>query len=79
MNKEYKLTTIKDIFDKVPASRILECCNELGTVLTQAKELQEITRGIGDLQGVDGSLVCDEEFTWVDDGEKVLGVTLVGR
>lgn len=41
MNKEYKLTTIKDIFDKVPASRILDCCNEIGTVFNTGKRTRK--------------------------------------
>jgi len=73
---EYKLTTIKDIFDKVPADRIEVCCKEIGLVLTQAKQVQEIARGIGELQNIDGSVILVDEFTWIDDDKGEIGIVL---
>lgn len=42
MGESYELTTIRDIFDKVPADRIQECCRELGVLLAQTKALTEL-------------------------------------
>lgn len=39
---EYELTTIKDIFDKVPSDRIRVCLHELGIAMEQTKAMAEL-------------------------------------
>lgn len=57
MTNKYELTTIKDIFDKVPTDRIPLCCRELGTVLAAWKALDSIS-----------PMVC-EKIVWIDDDQ----------
>lgn len=60
MNNVYELTTIQDIFDKVPSDRIQECCRELGLLLAQTKLLSQITTP------ADFSITFP--IVWTDDG-----------
>lgn len=60
LNNVYELTTIQDIFDKVPTERIQECCRELGLLLAQTKAMAGIAAP------TDFSLVFTIE--WTDDG-----------
>lgn len=72
MTNSYELTTIRDIFDKVPADRIPDCCRELGTLLAQSKGLAELIQCTGDAIGIDEAqrlMKMPETFTWVDDGK----------
>jgi len=71
MSEEYKLVTIKDIFEKVPADRIKDCMDELSVLLTQAKSMQGLINACGDaVSGEENSVetICPETFTWMDDG-----------
>lgn len=72
---EYELTTIKDIFDKVPSDRIRTCLHELGIAMEQAKAMAELlgatteaVTGVSD--GVD--VRWPETSTWIDDGKGTL-------
>lgn len=70
--KEYKLTTIKDIFELVPADRIGDCMEELTTLLVQAKGMLGVIETAGEILGAkkeDIECLCPETFTWVDDGK----------
>ncbi len=49
---EYELTTIADIFNKVPTDRIELCCAELGQVLKCTKATAEAMIALADLSGV---------------------------
>jgi len=71
MNK-YNISTIKDIFDKVPADRIEDCCRELGALLTQSARMRDL---IGAMAASDGlevdmstAMVMPDSIEWVDDG-----------
>lgn len=72
MTNTYELSTIRDIFDKVPSDRIQDCCRELGTLLAQSKALAELVRVTADTMGIDENeplMKMPESFTWVDDGK----------
>lgn len=72
MTNSYELTTIRDIFDKVPADRIQDCCRELGTLLAQSKGLAELIQCTGEAIGFDEAqplMKMPETYTWVDDGK----------
>ena len=70
MSASYELTTIKDIFRKVPADRIRDCCNELGVMLSQAKSLEELMTATASALGSDAIAVGEipDVITWLDDG-----------
>lgn len=72
MPDQYELTTIRDIFEKVPADRIQDCCRELGTMLAQSKALSGLLETVGDgigLSADDIRLKRPDTITWVDDGK----------
>jgi hypothetical protein len=70
--KEYKLVTIKDIFDKVPADKIEECLKELAVGMTQAKHLEAaMLEAANTISGESFIKAFDwpETATWIDDGK----------
>ena len=76
---EYELTTIKDILEKVPVSKIEQCMEELTVLLKQAKTIKNITEMAGNGAALD--FVCPDTFTWVDDGRGSieLGLSMHGE
>lgn len=76
--KVYELTTIADIFDKVPSDRIPECCAELGKIMSEAKGYMEMLAKVAALLAEkDGKTIPHVCFSdslkfpikWVDDGK----------
>jgi hypothetical protein len=76
MSKTYELTTIRDIYEKVPLDRIKDCCLELGEVLTQSRALTDAAKGVADLMGVDPAIQFPDPLVWVDDGEGHIQTTI---
>ena len=68
---EYELTTIKDIFIKVPADKIEQCIKELGVMLVEAKAMVNIFEICGEICG-EKEQVCrfPDTIVWVDDDKK---------
>lgn len=67
----YQLTTIKDIFDQIPADRIEACLSELAVAMRQAKEIAALIGATAaDLaeQEIDCQVVWPDSCTWADDG-----------
>ena len=58
----YELATLKDVFDKVPSGRIMDCLSELASGMMRAKAHHEAMMEVG------SSLTWPEVITWVDDG-----------
>ncbi len=78
MNK-YKLRTIKDIFDQVPADRIEECMKELTTLICSSKHMAETVRLVmSDTQGkeIPQLYAFPDEIVWKDDGNGLLEANL---
>ena len=65
MNKSYELTTIKDIFDKVPIDRIETLFAELLVGMEQAA----FVRGSASDDFVKSCVEFPSTITWVDDGK----------
>lgn len=79
---EYELVTIKDIFDKVPAERINDCCKELGQMLTQARyQLQMVEAAAAVVLGEEINMAEAFKFpdsvTWTDDGKGEITTSMV--
>lgn len=70
MANEYKLRTIKDIWDKVPADRIQDCLTELGIMMATNKGIAETMKEISKASNLP-QIGWDfpEEITWTDDGK----------
>lgn len=62
---EYELSTLRDVFDKVPAHRIVDCLTELAVGMARAKRMHE-TRA--ESTGGAIGIAWPEAVTWVDDG-----------
>ena len=80
MTNKYELTTIKDIFDKVPADRIETCMAELAELLRQSAVLRDgvIAAAKADGNDLDVSKVLrmPESITWNDDNLGELSLTV---
>jgi len=74
----YDLTTIKDIFDKVPTGRIDACMKELIVLMLQAADVRDLVNGVA---GDSASFVFPDTIVWTDDdkGEVTLRVSAGGH
>jgi hypothetical protein len=69
---KYELTTIKDIYDKIPTDRIDDCMKELAFVIEQTLLFRDLFTAIGEAscQKVPPeTLKFPESFEWNDDGK----------
>ena len=74
MSKTYEITTLQDIFDKVPADKIRECCAELGELLAATKATAEMMHAIASdagvaMPGFGESFPLTYPLKWIDDGK----------
>ncbi len=79
---EYKLTTLNDVFIKVPADRIPTCLSELGKLMETTKAYAELIHAVAvDLAKKDGKVIPEFDaagyaftlpMTWKDDGKETL-------
>lgn len=81
MDEQYELTTIRDIFDKVPADRIKDCCRELGMILAQTKALTELMAATAENVDFPGVFSPDTvgigfPIVWIDDSKGELVTTV---
>lgn len=83
MNKSYEISTIKDVFNKVPTDRIRDCLNELGVLLSQAAAMRDMIKSVADATGVeytdDQIAQLPDVFTWEDDGKGELSLNIGSR
>lgn len=72
---EYQLTTLQDVFDKVPADRIGVCLGELAVAMKQTKAMQELLAAAATAIAGD-EVGCAVEWpgtsTWIDDDKGTL-------
>lgn len=80
MATEYQLTTLRDVFEQVPADKIELCMREIAQGMVQARALHEILAATaealtpGQKAGLEWPIKC----TWIDDNKgtvTVQGVT----
>ena len=79
---EYQLTTLKDVFDKVPADRIKVCLHELAVAMRQTKAMAELLGANASAlagQEVGCAVQWPETSTWIDDGEGTLDLKFQGE
>lgn len=72
---KYELTTLKDVFDKVPADRIETCLHELASAMEHTKAQAVLLSQIAEqITGVADSVVIQwpETSTWIDDDKGML-------
>lgn len=74
MTSSYELTTLQDIFDKVPTDRIQDCCREIGQALAQTEAIGELYSALGaECKGIQFPI------TWVDDHKGEIDTTVFSR
>ena len=68
---EYKLITIKDIFDLVPTNRIGICMHELTALIIQSAALRDLIKTAADTEKttINEAFSFPEEVFWTDDDE----------
>ena len=72
MTDKYELTTLRDIFEKVPMHKIEECMKELTALMKECKTIEEEMKGFANVTTGDAdnvSCIWPEQVTWVDDGK----------
>jgi len=75
---KYELTTLRDVFDKVPADRIEDCLLELAVTMKQAKAMRDLLSCAGTAvsgEPVSTYMEWPERITWTDDGKKTIRLT----
>lgn len=74
---EYELITIKDIFEKIPLTKIKTCMGELTELLIQCKSIESGIKSIAENMGVADSAFTKwpEPITWIDDGKGDITIT----
>lgn len=66
MSKQYKLTTLQDVFEQVPVDKIHLCLRELGDAMVEAKRLSEVVKETAWRAAFKWASPC----TWIDDGKE---------
>ena len=72
---KYELTTLKDVFDKVPADRIKTCLHELASAMEHTKAMTKLfCQSAEEITGVTDCVVVQwpETSTWIDDDKGML-------
>ena len=76
--KEYQLTTIKDIFEKIPSDRIDTLMAELTIVVKRAQSINGIMQTISkNVVGKEGRSIFPDTITWKDDGNGSIKINIL--
>ncbi|MEY5098599.1 MAG: hypothetical protein RJA36_1318 [Pseudomonadota bacterium] len=70
MTTTYELTTLRDVYEKVPADKIALCMREIADGMAQAKALEEFMSASADAiaPGASAATIWPDSCTWIDDG-----------
>ena len=72
MSEQYKLVTIKDIYDKLDADQIVQCLKELSVGMVQTKSMDTILSAVAEgitSKPMGQAVTWPEESVWTDDGK----------
>lgn len=68
----YELTTLRDVYEKIPADKLALCMREIAEGMEHAKQLEALmdaaASGLAD--GVSVSTLWPVACTWIDDGKE---------
>lgn len=67
MSDNYELTTLQDVFDKVPAGKIELFLQEIGEGLAKSKAIVESMKSLMGDAWTDSMMVIQWPMTWIDD------------
>ena len=71
MGTKYKLTTLRDVYEKVPADKLALCMREIAEGMQHAKALEGLMNAAAGAltPGASAATIWPDECTWVDDGK----------
>ena len=72
MEEKYELTTLRDIFEKVPLHKIEVCLKEITALMVECKTVEAAMKGLAHATTGDSDnaeCIWPEPLTWIDDGE----------
>lgn len=79
----YEFSTFRELFDRVPADRIVQCLSEVGIAIEAAKRsheaLQAMSESIAEAEGREPMrfpVFLPNSFKWIDDGKGELIVSV---
>lgn len=67
MSDHYELTTLQDVFDKIPADKIELCLQEIGEGLAKSKAIVESMKIMMGDAWADSMMGMQWPMTWIDD------------
>lgn len=67
VNDRYELTTLQDVYDKIPADRIEFCLQEIGEALARSKMIVEGMKALMGDAWRDEIMSMRWPMTWIDD------------
>ena len=74
---EYSLSTIKDIYEKIPYDRIDDLMAELTILIKRAQTVNGLLKAVSkDVCGKEGDIKFPDTITWNDDGKGTLTIKI---
>jgi hypothetical protein len=73
----YKLSTLRDVFEKVPPEKVLLCLREIAEGMEQAHALRDLVVGSAEELGGNAVVFWPDECEWIDDGKEDKTIAIV--
>lgn len=73
----YKLSTLRDVFEKVPPEKMRLCLREMADAMEQAHALRDLIVGTSEELGGDAGILWPDECEWIDDGTEDKTISIV--
>ena len=79
MPKSYRLTTLRDVYERVPADKLALCMREIAEGMEHAKALEQLMDASASAiqPGASAATIWPDVCEWIDDGkeDKTINVT----
>lgn len=81
MTTKYKLTTLRDVYEKVPAEKLALCMREIAEGMEHAKALEALMSAAGESLDHSSSVstIWPDECVWIDDGKEDKTIKVFGQ
>jgi hypothetical protein len=73
----YKLSTLRDVFEKVPPEKVRLCLREVAEGMEQAHALRDLVFGSAEELGGNAAVFWPDECEWIDDGKEDKTIAIV--
>lgn len=72
MTNHYKLTTLRDVYEKVPADKLALCMREIAEGMEHAKALEQLmdVSASAIQPGASAATIWPDVCEWIDDGKE---------